>query len=107
MVQGIYIPADADDAVELREFAGLRDYQDAVGGWIEAVDIPSLDITIYVNEEGLIRHLPFNSRASFLWWHHVPGSRQSSMLVGNAVIVGAPDRNGDSVSVPEDGGHGD
>jgi len=37
-----------------------------VDGWIEAVDVPNLGITIYVNEEGVLRHLPFNPRASIL-----------------------------------------
>lgn len=70
-------------------------------GWIEAVDVPSLGITMYVSEEGLLRRLPFNSRASFLWWFHVPGAHQA-MLVGNAVIVGALDENGESTDVPEE-----
>lgn len=99
MVKGIYVPVDESEPLEQREFATLEDYQAAVDGWIEAVDVPSLGITMYVNEEGLLRHLPFNSRASFLWWFHVPGAHQA-MLVGNAVIVGALNENGDSTDVP-------
>lgn len=73
----------------------------AVGGWIESVDVPALGATIYVNEEGLIRQLPLNPRATFLWWFHVPAARQKAMLVGDAVVVGMPDRRGDSTDVPE------
>lgn len=101
MVKGIYFPADETEPLEQREFATLDDYQAAVDGWIEAVDVPSLGVTIYVNEEGLLRHLPFNPRASFLWWFHVPGAHQA-MLVGNAVIVGLPDENGDSTDMPRE-----
>ncbi|QZY52859.1 DUF3846 domain-containing protein [Leucobacter tenebrionis] len=101
MVKGIYVPVDESEPLEQREFATLDDYQAAVDGWIEAVDVPSLGITIYVNEEGLLRHLPFNPRASFLWWFHVPGAHQA-MLVGNAVIVGLPDENGDSTDMPRE-----
>lgn len=101
MVKGIYVPVDENEPLELREFATLDDYQAAVDGWIEAVDVPSLGVTIYVNEEGLLRHLPFNPRASFLWWFHVPGAHQA-MLVGNAVIVGLPDENGDSTDMPRE-----
>lgn len=100
MVKGIYVPVDETESLEQREFATLDDYQVAVDGWIEAVDVPGLGITVYVNEEGLLRHLPFNSRVSFLWWYHVPGAHQA-MLVGNAVIVGLPDENGDSTDVPQ------
>lgn len=101
MVKGIYVPVDESEPLEQREFATLDDYQTAVDGWIEAVDVPSLGITMYVSEEGLLRRLPFNSRASFLWWFHVPGAHQA-MLVGNAVIVGALDENGESSDVPEE-----
>lgn len=76
MVSGIVIPAAAESSLEEREFANLEDYQAAVGGWIEAVDLPSFGVTICVNEEGLLRHLPFNSRASFPWWYHVSAARQ-------------------------------
>ena len=99
MVQGIVIPAEAEKPLEQHEFASLEDYQAAVGGWIEAVDLLDLGVTIYVNEEGLMRHMPFNSRASFLWWYHVPAARQKTMLVGDAVLVGLPDRNGDSIDL--------
>lgn len=101
MVQGIVIPADAESPLELRNFAQLEDYQAAVGGWIEAVDLLDFGVTIYVNEEGLLRHLPFNSRASFLWWYHVPEARQKAMLVGDAVLIGLPDRNGNSPDLPD------
>lgn len=100
MVKGIYVPADDSEALEIRELEKLEDYQAAVGGWIEAVDVPSLGVTIYVNEEGLVRRLPFNPRASFLWWYHVPGAHQA-MLVGDVIIVGPPDDNGDGTDVPE------
>ncbi|MDQ4213731.1 DUF3846 domain-containing protein [Microbacterium sp. ASV81] len=100
MARGLIIPADVEQPLEEREFAQLEYYQAAVGGWIESVDLPTLGVTLYVNEEGLIRHLPFNSRASFLWWYHVPEARQKAMLVGDAVLVGMPDRNGDSTDLP-------
>lgn len=44
--------------------------------------------------------LPFNSRATFLWWHFVPEARQKAMLVGQALVVGLPDRNGESTDIP-------
>lgn len=101
MVKGLVIPADADMEIKLHDFARLEDYQAAVGGHVEPVDIPSLGITIYVNEEGLLRQLPFNSRASFLWWYEIPSVRQTAMLVGDAVIVGIPDRHGESTDLPQ------
>jgi|GEM_PF-2549021 len=63
MVKGIHVPVDPSEPLEVCDFANLAAYRAAVEGWIEPVDVPDLGITIYVNEEGLLRHLPFNSRA--------------------------------------------
>lgn len=45
--------------------------------------------------------MPFNSRVTFLWWYEVHEARQSAMLVGDAVIVGMPDRCSESTDVPQ------
>lgn len=100
MVQGIIIPAVDSEPLVGAEFAKLEDYRRVVGGWIEAVDIPDLNSTIYVNEEGQLRRLPFNRRATFLWWLHVPSSRGCARLVGNAVLVGGVNSAGDSSDLP-------
>lgn len=100
MVKALRIPADQDEPITVLEVSKLEDYQAAVGGWIEPVDIPSLGVTIYVHDEGLVLNLPFNPRAAFLWWFYVPESRQKAMLVGPALVVGLPDRNGDSTDIP-------
>ena len=100
MVRGAFVPLDYSAPIETREFAGLDDYHDAVGGRLERVDVPALGVTIYVNEEGPIRQLPLNTRVTFLWWFHVPAARQKAMLVGDAVLVGMPDHKGDSTDLP-------
>lgn len=100
MVKAVFIPADADLKVEVREAEGFEALKTAVGGWVEAIDVDSLGITIYINEEGRVRHLPFNSRASFLWWYYVPRNRPA-MLVGDVIVVGAPNKRGDDTNVPE------
>ena len=100
MVRALRIPAEAEEPITELEVFKLEDYQAAVGGWIEPVDLPDLGVTIYVHEEGLVLGLPFNSRAAFLWWYFVPEARQKAMLVGPALVVGLPDRNGDSTDIP-------
>lgn len=102
MVKGIVIPTEANDPPITCEVNTLEDYQAVVGGCVEPVDIQALGVTVYVNEEGLLRHLAFNSRATFLWWYNVPRARRSAMLVGPALIVGLPNRNGDSTDIPTD-----
>ncbi len=100
MVRALRIPTEADEPITELQVEKLEDYQAAVGGWIEPVDLPDLGVTIYVHEEGQVRGLPFNSRAAFLWWYFVPEAREKAMLVGPALVVGMPDRNGDSTDIP-------
>lgn len=102
MPQGIFIPSDQETPLQQREFRTLEDYQQAVGGYIEAVDLPDAGATMFVNEEGLLRRLPFNPRATFLWWFWVPAARNKEMLVGDAVVVGTSDRRGDETDIPSE-----
>lgn len=101
MVQGIIIPADNTAPLRAATLESLADYQQAVGGWIEAVDIPDLGVTMYVNEEGLIRDMPFNRRATFLWRFHVPRAYEAR-LVGDVAVVGLTDDEGESTELPSE-----
>ncbi len=101
MVKGLFIPADTDQPVEVRSLEGHHDYAKAIDGWLEAVDVPPLGVTMYVNEEGQLRKLPFNPRATFLWWYELPHVRQKAMLVGDVLMVGSPDPDGIDTNIPE------
>ena len=101
MVRGIHIPARITHQVTERQFEKLDDYQAGVGGNIEAVDLRLIDSTMYVNEEGHVHGLEFNPRATMLWWYWVPEARQKAMLVGDAVLVGWPDDEGNSTDLPQ------
>jgi hypothetical protein len=102
MVTGFVIPADSEQPLRQIDVSIPDAVAQAVDGFMEAVDLPAFGATLYVNEEGLLRHLPFNSRATFLWWYHVPPARQHAMLVGDAVIVGLPDLDGADTAVPSE-----
>lgn len=99
MVQGIIIPASDAEDMRAAALAQLEDYQRAVGGWIEALDIPGFGCTMYLNEEGLTRGLPYNRRATYLWWYHVPHAGGQARLAGDAVLVGLPDHDGRTTDV--------
>jgi len=100
MVKRPFVPLDGTEPIESREFPALDDYPDVVGGWIESVDVPSLGGMINGIEEGLIRQLPLNIRATFLWWLDVLTARQKTMLVGDPVLVGTLDGKGESTDGP-------
>lgn len=83
MAMGILITTEG--VIEYRNFNGLSDYQTAVGGLITAVHAMSGACEGYANDEGLYLGMPVNPVASILFGQY---------LVGNVVIIGAPDDNG-------------
>ena len=101
MVTGVIIPADEALAISQCEFNDLRDYQMAVGGLIEAIDLDDPSMTFFANEEGKLIGLPVNRRATMLWWLHNPATYGYDVLAGDAVLVGQPDQDGDTQSAPE------
>ncbi|MGB3684942.1 MAG: DUF3846 domain-containing protein [Ornithinimicrobium sp.] len=99
MITVVVIPAEIEQPVQRMEIEGeLSDYQHIVGGLIEAVDCGGADReAFYVNEEGLLMDLDYNQRATvYTMWRT---SRQA-YLVGDAVLVGPVDDEGNTTSVP-------
>jgi hypothetical protein len=84
----------------------LADYQAIVGGYIEAVDLHPAQgrpagadgSTIFVNEEGKIHGLEFNSIASDL---ALPWLMPWDSIVGDVVVVGPVDGRGEMTDVTE------
>ena len=102
MPKGIFIPLDQEQPLEVRDFAGLSDYQSAVEGLIEPMDLDRPDSTLYVNEEGKLVRLEQNRRATLILWLHNSRYRGADIILGNAVLIGQPDEEGDTQDVPED-----
>jgi len=73
----------ADESIAVHTFAGLTDYQRAVGGYIETVTLNG-NHDMIVNEEGRLQRLPFNRIASAIAVRH----GIAGLLVGPAIIVG-------------------
>lgn len=82
----------------------LKALQDAVGGWIEAIDLSHHEVsagTMYMNEEGKLRGLPVNVLAT----DAARAMSRISMwdeIVGDVVVLGPTDRKGDDTEIPED-----
>jgi hypothetical protein len=72
----------------------IKFLQAEVGGWVEVVHLEMADtlIQMWLNEEGLLKGLPYNSLATHLYGH--------SHLVGNVVITGLDDE-GDACTLTE------
>ncbi|MFJ6416521.1 DUF3846 domain-containing protein [Paeniglutamicibacter sp. NPDC091659] len=102
MVKGIFIPSDQERAIELREYNSLNDYQLAVQGYIEAIDIDRPGATIFINEEGKLTGLDTNGRATLILWVHLSRYRGMDVIKGDVVIVGRPDSQGNTQDVPQE-----
>ena len=67
----------------------LSTLQKAVGGWVERVPLPKhfqLNLDIWVNEEGLLEGLPYNSSATHLYNHYWQSPDQ--IIVGDVIVTG-------------------
>lgn len=74
---------------------GLSFLQEAVGGWIESIPATDESINAYCNEEGKFKGLPPNRIFNELW------PVRSDIIVGDVVIFGPIDNEGDETDVPD------
>ncbi|QHO69153.1 hypothetical protein BHD05_05290 [Marisediminicola antarctica] len=101
MVTGIVIPHEIRVAVFEHQFGALADYQAAVGRYVEPVYLADANLTIYANEEGKVRQLPANRRATCLWWFLYPETRGRDILVGDVVLIGSTRGHGSTTALPD------
>ena len=88
--------------VEVRDFTRETEYEvirTAVGGYIEAVTLRDLDLTLWVNEEGKLNGLAPNTFGTALW---VSNYGLTDLIVGDILITGGTDDEGYSVGLTED-----
>ena len=69
----------------------LKEAQEFVGGYIEAVTFPNNDILV-INEDGKSKDLPYNAKASEVWVSHYG---MTDAIVGNALLIKADARDGE------------
>ena len=83
--QGIVIHEDISDVgISLTKDISLESLQAAVGGYIEPIiQHRFADVTVYANEEGLLKNLPPNTAATIIFEYP---------LVGNVVMVADTDQ---------------
>lgn len=80
------------------EGSQLKQLQEAVGGWIQAVDLnPTL--TMWLNEEGKLNNLPFNTLATELWEE---AYGETDFIVGNVIFTGGTGEEGETLGLDED-----
>ena len=69
----------------------LKETQEFVKGYIEVITLPNDDILV-INEEGKLKDLPYNSKASEVWVSHFG---MTDAIVGNALLIKSSARDGE------------
>lgn len=95
MTKGIVITTDGEVQPFDGEYAELNE---AVGGYIEAVPVITKHVTMYCAEEGKLMGFPPNAHATHVWMFlgGVFNVLTGDHIVGNVVLVGGVDANGDN-----------
>jgi hypothetical protein len=101
VIHAIQIPVDEERPLYKVAIDGLKAMQEAVGGYIEIVDLTPLNASLVVNEEGKLMRVNINRRATLLFWLLFPSIRGRDVIVGDALIVGYPDSQGNTTDAPK------
>jgi len=76
----------------------LKVLQEAVGGWVQAVDFTP-DLTLWCNEEGKLQGLPINPMATFLWEKYFGFT---DVICGNVIFTGGTGDEGETLGLNEE-----
>jgi hypothetical protein len=103
-VVAIVIPVDLTEPLRLEQIdpTDLNAYRRLVGeANIEVVNLEQPDASMYMDEEGKLKELEVNQRATAVAWTHQSALRnRRDPIVGPAFIVGAVDRRGNDKTTP-------
>jgi hypothetical protein len=99
MPTGILIPACETKPLVLKDFKSLDDYQAEVDGGIQHIGLAGPPSSLFVNEEGKLRELPANQRATLLLWLHNRPFLLRDEIWGDAILLG-PTYWGETQDVP-------
>lgn len=99
----IVIPHDnAPELARVTHEESLKFLQGKVGGYIEAVYSDDGRTTFFCHDEAKFPEDwrdRINEPATLLWWILNPAARNVDVLVGNVIVTGGADNNGDTLSV--------
>lgn len=97
----LVIPADDSQPLRTQEIErnDLTAMQQLVDGYMEGLHLYNPDGTLFVNEDGKMRGLPDNPRATLLWRVHNPTFLSHDAVCGDAFITGSASPGGNDTSV--------
>lgn len=97
------IRIDVDGSLHPLGSLSLETLQKSVGGWVQAIESNSGDITFWCNEEGKLEQLPVNTTATLMLYDKNPAFKGHDFLVGPVVITGGVDEDGNTLPISDEG----
>jgi len=97
-MKALKITMETMEVVEINGYDELKSHLD--GGWIEGLRLAD-DAFAYVDEEGIMKKLPYNAVATELCTFLETGLQQGDFIKGTMIVVGSPDENGDDTDCPD------
>ena len=91
-----------DNAREVVEFDNTTSYEtikSAVGGWIELIRIPSLNVDMWINEEGKLTNEPIQNPTGTALW--VENYGEIDVIIGDIIFTGGTDNSGSTVGLSD------
>lgn len=74
----------------------LKVLQNAVGGWVQAIDLTP-EVTMWINEEGKLDGLPLNFHGTMFW--SASFGFGTDQIVGDIVLTGGTDEEGETLEL--------
>jgi hypothetical protein len=97
MEQAVVITSDGRKSIEEFEVGQSFDLiRNTVGGYFQVVGLDKLGADLWLNEEGKLDGLPQNPIGTALW---VDEYGYTDVIVGNIIITGGADENGDTLGL--------
>ena len=86
--------------VEFDNSTAYKTLSGAVGGYIECVHLPeTLDLDLWVNEEGKLDGLVFNLFGTYLW---VENYGKTDVIVGDVIFTSGTDNEGHTLGLSDE-----
>ena len=102
-VKVIYVPAGRPNvAVVMSIPRDLGAFQALVGGYVERIPTTETGVSIFLNEEGKFFADPILNEAATRIQKIGYGLLPGDYIVGDVVIVGPPDMEGETLDIPQD-----
>lgn len=103
-IKGVLIPCDEEQPVTLIELerGDYTKWQKHVGGLFDCISVDRPPASLVINDEGKIHGLPLNRRATLFCWVGNHRFRGVDALVGDCLLVGPVDEEGETMTVPDE-----